>query len=106
MITRTKASDLQQSAADTLTDGLHEAGNIASSAFNRAAAQMEELTRRGMDRARETSLQVRDQAHRASDRAVGYIQDEPVKSVLIAVNAGAAVAMLAGWFARSRSSRL
>ena len=106
MITRTKASDLQQSAADTLTDGLHEAGNIASSAFSRAAAQMEELTRRGMDRARETSLQVRDQANRAGDRAVGYIQDEPVKSVLIAVAAGAAVAMLAGWFARSRSSRL
>jgi len=108
MITRTssKATDLQQSAADTLTDGLHEAGNIASSAFSRAAAQMEEITRRGMDRARETSMQVRDQAHRAGDRAVGYIQHEPVKSVLIAVAAGAAVAMLAAWFARSRSSHL
>ncbi|MGM9488506.1 hypothetical protein [Ideonella sp. YS5] len=99
----TRTTDLQQKAADALTDGLHEAGNIASSAFSRAAAQMEEITRRGMDRAREASTQVRDQANRAGDRAVGYIQEEPVKSVLIAVAAGAAVAMLAAWFARSRS---
>jgi ElaB/YqjD/DUF883 family membrane-anchored ribosome-binding protein len=105
MTTRT-TTDLQQKAADTLTDGLHEAGNIASSAFSRAAAQMEELTRRGMDRAKEVSTQARDQANRAGDRAVGYIQDEPVKSVLIAVAAGAAVAMLAAWFARSRASHL
>jgi ElaB/YqjD/DUF883 family membrane-anchored ribosome-binding protein len=105
MTTRT-TTDLQQTAADTLTDGLHEAGNIASSAFSRAAAQMEELTRRGMDRAKEVSTQARDQANRAGDRAVGYIQDEPVKSVLIAVAAGAAVAMLAAWFARSRASHL
>jgi ElaB/YqjD/DUF883 family membrane-anchored ribosome-binding protein len=105
MTTRT-TTDLQQKAADTLTDGLHEAGNIASSAFSRAAAQMEELTRRGMDRAKEVSTQARDQANRAGDRAVGYIQDEPVKSVLIAVAAGAAVATLAAWFARSRASHL
>ena len=105
MTTRT-TTDLQQTAAETLTDGLHEAGNIASSAFSRAAAQMEELTRRGMDRAKEVSTQARDQANRAGDRAVGYIQDEPVKSVLIAVAAGAAVAMLAAWFARSRASHL
>jgi ElaB/YqjD/DUF883 family membrane-anchored ribosome-binding protein len=105
MTTRT-TTDLQQTAADTLTDGLHEAGNIASSAFSRAAAQMEELTRRGMDRAKEVSTQARDQANRAGDRAVGYIQDEPVKSVLIAVAAGAAVAMLAAWFARSRAPHL
>jgi ElaB/YqjD/DUF883 family membrane-anchored ribosome-binding protein len=90
-------------SADASVDQMREA---APSAFSRAAAQMEALTRRGVDRARETSNQVRDQAHRASDRAVGYIQHEPVKSVLIAVAAGAAVAMLAGWFARSRSGRL
>ena len=105
MITRT-TTDLQQKAADTLTDGLHEAGNIASSAFSRAASQMEEITRRGMDRAREVSTQARDQANRAGDRAVGYIQEEPVKAVLLAVVAGAAVAMLAAWFARSRASHL
>jgi len=89
-------------AADTAADRL-EASAMAPTAFSRAAAQMEELTHRSMDRARQATDQVRDQAHRASDRAVGYIQHEPVKSVLFAVVAGAAVALLADWLARSRS---
>ncbi|MEK8034591.1 hypothetical protein AACH06_27565 [Ideonella sp. DXS29W] len=93
------------SALDGVDEGVDNLRDIAPSAFSRAAAQMEELTRRGMDRARDTSQAVRDQAQRAGDRAVGYIQDEPVKSVLMAVAAGAAVAMLASWFARSRSGR-
>ncbi|WP_374567415.1 hypothetical protein [Ideonella sp.] len=93
-------------ALDSIDSSVDDMRDTAPSAFSRAAAQMEALTRRGMDRARDASNQVRDQAHRAGDRAVGYIQHEPVKSVLIAVAAGAAVAMLAGWFARSRSSRL
>jgi ElaB/YqjD/DUF883 family membrane-anchored ribosome-binding protein len=93
-------------ALDSIDSGVDEMRDAAPSAFSRAAAQMEALTRRGVDRARDASNQVRDQAHRASDRAVGYIQHEPVKSVLIALAAGAAVAMLAGWFARSRSGRL
>jgi len=93
-------------ALDSIDSGVDQMRDAAPSAFSRAAAQMEALTRRGVDRARDTSNQVRDQAHRAGDRAVGYIQHEPVKSVLIAVAAGAAVAMLAGWFARSRSGRL
>lgn len=93
------------SALDGVAEGVDNLRDIAPSAFNRAAAQMESLTRRGMDRARDTSQVVRDQAQRAGDRAVGYIQDEPVKSVLMAVAAGAAVAMLASWLARSRSGR-
>lgn len=91
-------------ALDNLESGVEHLRTQAPSAFSRAAAQMEELTRRGVERARDAGNQVRDQAHRASDRAVGYVRDEPVKSVLIAVAAGAAVAMLAGWFARSRSN--
>lgn len=89
-------------ALDSIDSGVDHMREAAPSAFSRAAAQMEALSRR----ARETSNQVRDRAHQAGDRAVGYIQHEPVKSVLIAVAAGAAVAMLAGWFARSRSGRL
>jgi ElaB/YqjD/DUF883 family membrane-anchored ribosome-binding protein len=103
-----KTSSLSQTAdkaIDHLQAGIEDLSTLAPTAFSRAAAQMEELTRRGMDRARDATLTVRDQANRAGDRAVGYIQHEPVKSVLFAVAAGAAVAMLAGWFARSRSSR-
>jgi ElaB/YqjD/DUF883 family membrane-anchored ribosome-binding protein len=93
-------------ALDSMDAGVDGVRDYAPSAFSRAATQMEELTRRGMDRARGASNAVRDKAHDAGDRAVGYIQHEPVKSVLIAVAAGAAVAMLASWFARSRSGRL
>lgn len=93
-------------ALDSIDAGVDHMHDYAPSAFSRAAAQMESLTRRGVDRARDASNAVRDRAHQAGDRAVGYIQHEPVKSVLMAVAAGAAVAMLASWFARSRSGRL
>jgi len=89
-------------ALDSIDASVDQMHDYAPSAFSRAAAQMESMTRR----ARDASNAVRDSAHRAGDRAVGYIQHEPVKSVLIAVAAGAAVAMLAGWFARSRGGRL
>lgn len=93
-------------ALDSLDAGVDQMHDYAPSAFSRAAAQMESLTRRGVERARDAGDVVRDRASQAGDRAVGYIQHEPVKSVLMAVAAGAAVAMLASWFARSRSGRL
>jgi len=49
------------------------------------------------------SLRLRDRAHRASDHTVGYIRDEPVKAILIAVAAGAAIAALASLLSRSRN---
>ena len=88
-------------AIDTVSDkvsGLRERGPAA---ISRAAAQVEELTSRAMERAREVSNDLRDQANRASDRTVGYIRDEPIKSVLIGVAAGAALAVLV----RALSSR-
>jgi ElaB/YqjD/DUF883 family membrane-anchored ribosome-binding protein len=101
----TRAADTAADHLQASADHLSQMSQLAPSAFSRAAAQMDELTQRSMDRAREATHQVRDQAHRASDRAVGYIQHEPVKSMLFAVAAGAAVAMLAGWLARSRGAR-
>lgn len=89
---------------DSLESGVDSLRETVPNAFSRAAAQVEELTRRGVERAREASLGMRDQVHRASDRTVGYIKDEPVKSVLIAAATGAAVALLVGWAMRSRHS--
>ena len=93
------ALDSLESSVDTLCESV-------PAAFTRAAAQVEEITRRGLDRAKEASLGVRNQMHLAGDRTVGYIKDEPVKSVLIAAATGAAVALLVGWAMRSRSTRL
>lgn len=88
-------------ALDSLQNGVH----AAPTALSRAASQVEELTRRSLERARDAGHQVKDQVARAGDRSVDYIRDEPVKSVLIAAATGAALAALIGWLARSRSDR-
>ena len=84
-------------------DGLREA---VPSAISRATAQAEDLTRRGLERARQASATVREQATRVSDQTVGYIKDEPVKAVLVAAAAGAIAAIVIGWMSRSRNSRM
>ena len=96
---------MTNNALDSLESGVDTMRETVPAAFSRAAAQVEEITRRGLDRAKEASLGMRDQMHKASDRTVGYIKDEPVKSVLIAAATGAAVALLVGWAMRSRHSR-
>ena len=92
-------------ALDRLQNGIDSASDAAPAAFSRAAARMDELSRRTIERARQASGQVREQAHRASDVTVGYIKDEPYKAVLIAAAAGALAAGLLGWLSRSRATR-
>lgn len=99
--TRRVAND----ALDSLESSVDSLRETVPNAFSRAAAQVEEITRRGLDRAKDASVGVRDQVYKASDRTVGYIKDEPVKSVLIAAATGASVALLVGWALRSRNGR-
>jgi ElaB/YqjD/DUF883 family membrane-anchored ribosome-binding protein len=94
-----KAAD---GALDTLQDKASQLAAVAPGTLSRVAAQIDELTRRGMDRARSATETARDQASRAGDRTVGYIRDEPVKSVLIAAAAGAGIAALFGLLARGQ----
>jgi ElaB/YqjD/DUF883 family membrane-anchored ribosome-binding protein len=67
-------------------------------AENKTAA----LVQHGVDSVKNTSRQLRDGAHNASDRTVAYIREEPVKSVLIAAATGAAVMALARVISQSR----
>lgn len=69
---------------------------------NRTRDQLGALTQRGVDAMRDGSQQLRDKALRACDSAVGYVKDEPVKSMLFAAAAGAALIALLGLMARSR----
>ncbi len=55
--------------------------------------------------ARARSALVRAQAHRASDHTVGYIRDEPLKSVLIAAAVGATVALVWSLFSHRSDHR-
>jgi ElaB/YqjD/DUF883 family membrane-anchored ribosome-binding protein len=69
--------------------------------LERAGEQASALAQRGVDAVRDRSLQVREQALRASDSTLNYIKDEPVKAVLIAAAAGAALMALLGLLRKS-----
>ena len=81
-------------ALDKVAHTAHDLRQQVSPMIERAGEQASALAQRGVETVRERSLQLRDQAVRASDNTVGYIRDEPVKSVLIAAAAGAILVAL------------
>ena len=88
-------------ALDTLHDSVEHLREEVPGAISRAAAQADQLARRGIDKARQASAEVRERVHVAGEHTVSYIKDEPVKSVLMAAAAGALLAALIGLVARS-----
>jgi ElaB/YqjD/DUF883 family membrane-anchored ribosome-binding protein len=90
-------------AADGALDALQDKVDSLPGMFGRAAARVDDLTRRTIDRARQTGSEVRERVGHAGDMTVAYVKDEPVKSMLFAAAAGAAVAALFGLWTRSRS---
>lgn len=101
-----RALDATQGALHSLQDRVEDARDRAPGALGRAAAQLDDLKRRGVDTARQVGATVKDQAVRTSERTAGYIKDEPLKAMLIAAAAGAALAALLGLASRgSPSSR-
>ncbi len=89
-------------ALDTLQDGVDSLRSDTPGALTRAAAQVEELTQRSIERARQASSDLRLTVDRTGERTLAYIKDEPVKSVLIAAAAGAGVAALITLMSSSR----
>lgn len=59
----------------------------------------------GVERAKQAGTQLRTQASQVGASTVEYIQCEPVKAVLIAAAAGAALTLLTGALMRTRSAR-
>lgn len=88
-------------AFDRLNDKVDSAREHAAPLINRLSTQAEAAARRGADMVKETSAQLRDKALRAQDSTVGYIKDEPVKSMLIAAATGAALMALVSLASRS-----
>ncbi len=68
-----------------------------------AADQVSALAQRGVDQVRDTSRDLRLKAEHASDIAVNYIKDEPVKSILFAAATGAALMALISLISRAGS---
>jgi ElaB/YqjD/DUF883 family membrane-anchored ribosome-binding protein len=88
-------------ALDKLSSTAQDLREQVSPLLERAGEQASALAQRGVDAVRDRSLQVRDQALRASDGTLNYIKDEPVKAVLIAAAAGAALMALLGLLRKS-----
>ena len=84
------------------TDAAHQALDGLSQTARQLQADAGHLSQRGLDALRDSSRQMRIGARRAGERTVGYIQDEPVKAVLMAAAAGAALVVLLGLTSRSR----
>lgn len=92
--------------AQAATDTAERLGNGAEHAVQqvrervlpaavRLASQAEELAHRGVDAVREGSHQLRERAQHAGDRGINYVREEPVKAVLMAAAAGAAIMVVA-----------
>jgi ElaB/YqjD/DUF883 family membrane-anchored ribosome-binding protein len=95
--TQRVATEALNGLADAAKDIRHEAAPL----LNDAAGQVSALTQRGLDAVRSSARQLRDQAELASDSAVSYIKDEPVKAVLIAAATGAALMAMVSLISRS-----
>lgn len=100
---RDRFDDATEAARQGLQDsrsaahrGIDRLADTAGRWQEQAAPAMERVSERASDLARQSSQWVRDsgqrmrrQVVRASDRTVGYVRDEPVRSVMIAAAAGA-----------------
>ncbi len=97
-------SDIKPTAVyNNLAD---QAAHLVQGASNQASAlaqQAGDLTQHGLDAVRDSSRQLRDKAQRASDVTVRYIQDEPVKAMLIAAATGAALMALVSLISHGRN---
>lgn len=89
-------------ALDRLADNVQDMHDRAEPRLTRMAEHAEDLMRRGVGVMRDRSHQLREGAYRASDYTRSYIRDEPLKSVLIAAFAGAAVIAIANLLSRRR----
>jgi ElaB/YqjD/DUF883 family membrane-anchored ribosome-binding protein len=85
------ARSTAQQAFDQADSALSTARSRITPAVSRLASQAKTLANTGVSAVRDASLQVRDRASLVSDSTVRYVKDEPVKSVLIAAAAGAAL---------------
>ena len=87
-----------------LADAVQEGSERITPALVKAAEEAESLVRRSAEALREQTTHLRERAAGATDRTAAYIRDEPLKSVLIAAAAGAALMAIANLVVRARES--
>ncbi|MET0519461.1 MAG: hypothetical protein ABW005_11585 [Burkholderiaceae bacterium] len=71
------------------------------STADKVVSNAQQLAHNGLASIREGSNNLLQRAHNAGQQGVVYIKDEPIKSVLLAAAAGAALTALLGLAARA-----
>lgn len=92
-------SVLQESLADG-AKVVDEVTRHAQASLAEAGVAARVLVDQGLGAARKSAVRVEDAAVRIGDRASLYVQEQPLKSLLIATAAGALVAIIAGMASR------
>jgi ElaB/YqjD/DUF883 family membrane-anchored ribosome-binding protein len=76
--------------------GESAAVEYARRSVDEARASAEELATQGSSALRSRAVRAREALTHTTDQAAEYVQAQPLKSLLIAAAAGAAIALLAG----------
>lgn len=87
--------------SDTLSDARAQTGDT----LRQLAHNTEDLAHRSLDLVRDRADQLRERSYQVKDATTHYIQDEPVKSMLIAAAVGATLMGLVAMFSRNGSHR-
>ena len=82
---------LARRTIDRVADRAADWRDEAAPVVDRITRRAEGLARDGAHWVQEGTDRVRSQVARASDRTVGYVREEPVRSVLMAAAAGALI---------------
>lgn len=82
-------------ALDSLAGAMHALREQAEPLLDGAAEQASGVAHRGLNSLHDKSAALQASARQASERTVGYIRHDPVKSMLIAAATGAALMGLA-----------
>ena len=85
-------------ALDGLADSVQDLREQAIPKVERASA----LARQGIDAVRDGTHQLGERARHAADSTRAYVQDEPLRSLLVAAATGAALMALLAWLGGSR----
>ncbi len=99
-----KLSSLGVGISDTVNDVIEEARPVLSRMADRVSDSMHELASQGRDALSEAERQMENKARHIRVTTEHYIQQAPFTSLMLAAGAGAAAALAACWFMRSRNS--
>ncbi len=88
---------------ESITTSIQDAADQVAPLLNRATDEANALTQRGLHAVQDGALQLREKASRTGEATVRYIQQEPVKSVLLAAATGAVLMGVISLLSRTRS---